>query len=66
MWREIVEGGQHRFECSFGGIPLTITKSEVPDAWYCILPSGQRLIGELRTVRWLAESVMLLRYDCSD
>jgi hypothetical protein len=65
-WNEVVERGQHRFECDHDGVRLEITKTHVPDTWACVLPSGSTAIGPLRIVKSMAESVMIARArgDC--
>ena len=58
QWQEIVESGVHEFHKDFGGVTLTITKLDIPNAWACLLPDGKRVVGELRTVRETIELVM--------
>ena len=57
-WRETVENGAHEFRRDFGGVTLTITKLDVPDAWACFLADGKRVVGELQTVRETVEHIM--------
>jgi hypothetical protein len=57
-WQEIVESGVHEFHRDFGGVTLTITKLDIPDAWACFLPDGKRVVGKLRTVRETVELIM--------
>ena len=57
-WQETVENGVHEFRRDFGGVMLTITKLDIPDAWGCSLPDGKRVVGELRTVKETVEAIM--------
>ncbi len=54
-WLEIVENGAHELHRDFGGVTLTITKLDFPDAWACFLPDGKRAVGELQIVRETVE-----------
>ena len=60
-WQEIVDGGRHRFTCTINETQLTIEKTDIPGAWFCVLPNGKRVIGELRTVRWIVEKFAQVR-----
>jgi len=57
-WRETVENGVHELHRDFGGMTLTITKLDFPDAWACFLPDGKRVVGDLRTVRGTVKGIM--------
>lgn len=57
-WHEIVENGAHEFRRDFGDVTLTITKLDIPGAWACRLPNGDRVAGELRIVRETIEQIM--------
>jgi hypothetical protein len=58
QWQEIVESGVHEVRRDFGGVTLTITKLDIPDAWACSMPNGKRVVGDLRTVRATVELIM--------
>ena len=57
-WRETVENGVHELHRDFGGVTLTITKLDFPDAWACFLSEGNRVLGDLRIARETVELIM--------